>query len=256
MFIIWGKKRVARKVGYVADFCQVCREPQSFSLNRIGSAGHIYYITFSSGKLVGFERACQKCQTQFPANPDHYVSISKRKIELEALTALTYPNLGEVMIAQIELEDRVRLDITSFSPDARLALIIDRMMSFASKVESRFAAFHVDKEIGIAIIVAALLMAFGPEVVGHFLPEGAPSALPFFVWAGIILVLWQFIVSGRRFMNRQILPLLARSLHPINPLENELHQVVAELTRRGLKIGIKLNLKNLKARLQSSTFLR
>ena len=256
MFIVWGKKIVTRKVGYVADFCDFCREPQPFLLKRLGSAGHIYYISFSSGELVGFQRVCQKCKNPFTANPSDYTTTSKKPGELDALTALTYPNLAEVMKTRLELERRVRLNAASFSPEERKSLILERIMLFAGKVEARFSATHLDKEIGLAIIVAILLAAFGPEVAGRFLPDDAPLTTPYFGIVGIILVGWQIAVSGRRFMNRQVLPLLAQSLHPINPSDAELEQATAELTKRGLKIGKKLNLKDLKARLQSSAFLR
>ena len=30
MFVVWGKKHVYRKLGYVADFCEICRGPKAF----------------------------------------------------------------------------------------------------------------------------------------------------------------------------------------------------------------------------------
>src|SRR5258706_9118781 len=44
MFIIWGKKRVTKSLGYVADFCPLCRDVRTFELVRVGLAGHIYYL--------------------------------------------------------------------------------------------------------------------------------------------------------------------------------------------------------------------
>jgi len=35
MFIVWGKKRVERKQGMVADFCPICREVRAFTLIRL-----------------------------------------------------------------------------------------------------------------------------------------------------------------------------------------------------------------------------
>lgn len=31
MFIIWGTKRVNTRLGYVADFCPICRDLQTLS---------------------------------------------------------------------------------------------------------------------------------------------------------------------------------------------------------------------------------
>jgi len=41
MFIVWGKKIVYRKLGFVADFCPICRGPRAFELKRVGSASHL-----------------------------------------------------------------------------------------------------------------------------------------------------------------------------------------------------------------------
>lgn len=249
MFIIWGTKIVSQKLGYVADFCHTCRQPQPFILKRIGSAGHIYYISFSSGNLLGFERTCQKCKNSFAAEPTHYATVSKKSAELEELTALTYPNLREVMKNQIALEEQIRNDGTSFSPDERHALILERMFSFAGKVEQRFSATHLDKEIGFAIIAAVLITVFVPELIRHFQSEDAPLTTPFFGVLGLILVGWQIAVSGRRFMNRQVLPYLANALLPLVPSDAELEHAVTELKRRQLKIGKKLNLQDLRRHL-------
>lgn len=256
MFIIWGKKIVSRKLGYIADFCQICRQSQPFILKRVGSAGHIYYISFSSGDLVGFERTCQKCKNSFAAEPTHYATVAKKSGEVEALAALTYPNLGEVMKTQLALEEKIQSDAASFSPDERQALILERMLSYAGKVEQRFASTHLDKEIGIAIIAAVLLMIFGPELVSHFQSEEAPLTTPYFGILGLLLVGWQIAVSGRRFMNRHVLPHLAKALHPLTPSDAELEQAVTELKRRQLKIGKKLNLMDLRRHLGSPSVVR
>jgi hypothetical protein len=255
MFIIWGKKVVSRKLGYVADFCPICRQSQPFILKRIGSAGHIYYISFSSGDLVGFERTCQKCKNSFAAEPDHYATVSKKSDEVGALAAITYPNLGEVMKTQLALEEKIQSDAASFSPDKRQALILERMLSYAGKVEQRFGATHLDKEIGIAIIAAVLIMIFVPELMSHFQSEDAPLTTPYFGVLGLILIGWQIAVSGRRFMNRQVLPHLAKALFPLAPSDAELEQAVTELKRRQLKIGKKLNLPDLRRHLGSSPTL-
>ncbi|MEO5716589.1 MAG: hypothetical protein ABIT37_24130 [Luteolibacter sp.] len=220
-------------------------------MKRIGSAGHIYYISFSSGDLVGFERTCQKCRNSFIAEPALYATVSKKSGEVEALAALTYPNLGEVMKTQLALEEKIQSDAASFSPDERQALILERMLSYAGKVEQRFAATHLDKEICFAIIAAVLIMIFVPELISHFQSEDAPLTTPFFGVLGLILIGWQIAVSGRRFMNRQVLPHLAKALFPLTPSDVELEQAVTELRRRQLKIGKKLNLPDLRRHLGS-----
>ncbi len=46
MFIVWGKKRVERTIGFVTDFCPTCRDIRGFQLNRVGR--QVTYTTFLS----------------------------------------------------------------------------------------------------------------------------------------------------------------------------------------------------------------
>jgi len=94
-FIVWGKKRVTRNLGYVADFCPLCREPKPFLLQRIGMAGHVYYISAGEGELVGFHRTCQTCKTAFTADP-HKIGSKLKPADIEVL--LHPPKGGEFRV--------------------------------------------------------------------------------------------------------------------------------------------------------------
>ena len=56
VFIVWGKKVVDRKLGHVAGFCPMCREPKTFLPRRVGAAGHVYCLSTGEGGLIGHER--------------------------------------------------------------------------------------------------------------------------------------------------------------------------------------------------------
>ena len=98
MFIVWGKKIVYRKVGHVADFCPICRKVQPFELKRVGSAGHVYYVSVGEGELVGYERTCKECGTVFRAEPTTYASVSKTLAPLADLVRQTYPNIEHIIV--------------------------------------------------------------------------------------------------------------------------------------------------------------
>jgi hypothetical protein len=38
MAVIWGRKKVERKLGFVAEFCPICRTPREFEVSRVGIA--------------------------------------------------------------------------------------------------------------------------------------------------------------------------------------------------------------------------
>jgi hypothetical protein len=66
-----------------------------------------------------------------------------------------------------------------------------------------------------------------------------------FIALGVLLVVWQIFRSRRRFMMRQVVPVLASAIRPLKPTESELKFVLAELTQLKHKIGTKLKLADL-----------
>jgi hypothetical protein len=251
MFIVWGKKLVYRRVGYVGDFCPICRVPRPFELKRVGSAGHIYYISAGEGQLVGFERHCQECKTSLRADPADYASVSKAKAPLAELVQLTFPDLAQVLKDRLALEERVQLQPESLSREERHALIRNPFLLLSPKVEKRFAATHIDKEVGLSIAGVIGLLIVGPGLVRAVAPDQAELFLLLFVVLGLALVVWQIIASGGRFMRREVVPVLADSLRPLRPTEPEIRSVLSELTQLRHKMASKLKPADLLARLQA-----
>jgi hypothetical protein len=253
MFIIWGKKLVYRKLGHVADFCPICRTPKPFTLKRVGSAGHVYYISSGQGELVGYERTCQECGTSLQTEPTTYASISKNTVPLAELTRQTFPNLDQMLEARLALEEKVQHAPSSLSQEERYALIRSPFLILSPKVEKRFASTHIDKEIGFALIGALVLMMAGPAL-GHILaPDSEGAVLLTSLSLGFLMVVWQGIGAGGRFMRRQIVPVLAKCLLPLRPSDDELKSVLAELKQLRHKMGSKLKLADLRAQLSNPT---
>ena len=57
----------------------------------------------------------------------------------------------------------------------------------------------------------------------------------------LALVAWQLSQMGERFMRRQILPKLARSLAPLQPSPTELDEAFARLSEQGRKLAKRLD---------------
>ncbi|WP_323502366.1 hypothetical protein [Variovorax sp. RTB1] len=253
MFIVWGRKIVRRTLGYVADFCPICRAPTSFELQRVGSAGHIYYISAGEGALVGFERRCTTCKTAFHAEPSTYASVASAVLPLPELVAQTFPGLYEAQKARLELEAQVRHSPFSLSPEDRRVLIRNPFLLLSPTVEKRYSATHLDLEIGLAILGAFILVMAGASAVIAMALEYEGAALLVLVALGFAMVGWQFNQSGPRFMRRQVIPVLATTLMPLKPTTAELQTVIDELKRLRHKIGSKLRLTDLTAEIEKSS---
>ncbi|MES2205893.1 MAG: hypothetical protein V4525_03740 [Pseudomonadota bacterium] len=247
MFIFWGRKIVYRKIGYVADFCPICRSKQSFTLRRIGSASHVYYVSIGEGELVGFDRTCMKCYIAFNADPNIYTSVSKTNECIDTLTKLTFPVYEEVFQERLKIEAQLKNEPLSFSPQERHALIRSPFLLLSPKVEKRFASTHIDKEVGLSLVSSVILLLLGPMLIRNLLPEYEENVIWVFLCISILLVAWQGVQSGRRFMRREVLPILANTLQPLRPSENEITDVIAELKQLRHKIGSKLLLSDLQS---------
>jgi hypothetical protein len=240
VFIVWGRKITRRTVGYVADFCGVCRVPRAFRMTRLGSAGHVYYISFGEGKLVGHQRTCTSCGAFSDADVNAYARVSKSSGPLETLKRETHPGLDEALEQRLALEVRVKTAPHLLSEEERLGLIFSPINLLSPKVERHFATTHMDGGVALAI-AGGIGLCFVLPVVGSAISSsyGPPGFLLGLV-AGFGLLIWQLIASGPRFMRKEILPLLAKSLAPVKPSEAELERALREFKQAGHKIGKKL----------------
>jgi hypothetical protein len=249
MFIVWGRKIVRRKLGQVADFCPICRTTTAFTLMRVGSASHVYYISSGEGELVGHERSCTTCSTTLRADPARYGGVGKARTPLPELIAQTHAGIGEVLSERFALEARIAGDLPSLSADEREALIREPFMVMSGRVEEHFSTTHIDKEMGLAIVAALALLILGPASLHGLMPNEEGTLFLIFAGIGLALVVWQGILSGQRFMHRAILPPLARALHPLRPTEAELEAVRSALRVHGHKLGRRLRTADLLAHL-------
>ena len=95
MFVVWGKRRVANRMGYVADFCPLCRSIERFELSRVGMVGHIYYLSIGKGQLVAHETRCLACNFSQEVDATKFKQPAKQLSENEQLVSNTFPNIYE-----------------------------------------------------------------------------------------------------------------------------------------------------------------
>ncbi|SFU73147.1 hypothetical protein SAMN05216350_104222 [Polaromonas sp. YR568] len=245
MFIVWGKKAVYKKLGFVADFCTICRCAQPFLVRRIGMAGHVYYITVGEGELVGYDRTCQACGTSYTADAARYQSMAKKQAPLAELMRKTFPGFAAYWADRLSLEEKVKSSPMLLAAEERKSLLREAFLVLSPSVEKRFASTHMDKEVGFAVLATIGLLLAVPALTRVVAPDQAEVAVLVAMAAGIVLVIWQIAVSGRRFMRRDVVPLLAKSLNPLRPKKEEVTAILAELKTHGHKIGSKLKVADL-----------
>jgi len=245
VFIVWGKKHVRKNLGYAADFCAICRGPQVFKLVRIGLAGHVYYISSGEGELLGYERECQQCHTLFNANPAAYQTLSKKKQALAELMATTFPGLPEVYKDRLELEEKVIKTPTLLTPQERESMIKIPFHLLSPLVERRMAQTHIDMGIGLALVGGIFFMSIVPALLMKILPFDAGPIFLACAIAALLVIGWQLLTAGSRYVKRRIIPVLGPSLKPLRPTENELNSALAELKANQQKMATRLKIVDL-----------
>lgn len=240
MFIVWGRKITRRTLGYVADFCGVCRVPRAFRMTRLGSVGHVYCISVGEGKLVGHQRTCTSCGAFSDADVNAYAGVSKSSGPMENLKRETYPGLDAALEPRLALEVRVKAAPHLLSAEERLGLVFSPINLLSPKVEQHFATTHMDGGVALAIAGGIALCFIVPAIGGAISPDYSAPGFLVGMMAGFGLLIWQLIASGPRFMRKEIVPLLAKSLAPVKPSEAEIDRALGEFKRAGHKIGKKL----------------
>jgi hypothetical protein len=253
IFIHFGRKNVARRLGYAADFCPICRDVRSFRIARIGNAGHLYGVALGSGDLVAHVGTCQDCGTLVKVDASLYRDILKEDPGIGPLEARTFPALRQHFAERLEAEVQVARH-SPIDPRFRAGLLREPFRILSTVVEKRFGETHVDARVAAVLaltIVGTIAVAL---IVGRLFPS-AGDAGSWAVWVaflgGAAAVVREGLGSARRFMRRDVYPRLARALRPLNPGQEELKEILAELKRQGFKIGRKSRLDDLLAALKS-----
>jgi len=256
--IIWGTKRVESKMGFVAEFCPICRVITPFKVIRIGMTSHIYYISYGKGKLVGHIAECQVCQTVKTVNPTGYAAFEKREgIELERLIQKTFPNIREAYAARLSLEEKIRSQSLGNAFADRESLLLEPFHYLASQVEERYAgSTQFDKESGIGCLGTILLTVILLTATFTIFKNGANQDQALMVTGVIVLVgliytVIQIALAPRRFLSRKIIPNLVRSLKPLNPSKQELVTCLDKFKTSGYRIGKKVSAEKLWQALQT-----
>ena len=244
MFIVWGKKRVERKLGSVADFCPICREIRSFQMIRVGVASHVYYVSMGEGELAGFQATCDTCGVALKVEPTRYLVTKKDQrfaADVDSLVQETFPRLREVYANRLELESRLKRSRSTVSADEHRELLIEPFGLFNPIVAARFAnSTEMDKRSGLGCL--GTLLISGAVFFGSMSFHGPTqdriliAALVLF-GMGTAYTLFQMHLGPKRFFRTKILRSLVKALAPLEPTREEIDGCIQRCKNLGMQIG-------------------
>ena len=255
MLIVWGTKRIEKKLGQVAEFCPICRLIRPFRLIRVGLASHVYYVSFGSGKLAGHLLQCLECGVSLPTDPTIFSSVEKRTtLELEELIQQTHPRLRETCAARLDLEAQIRRTPGVLSPEERAAALLEPFRLLSPLVEARWArSSEMDKPAGLGCagtLLGCVLLVVIVSALHKTMSDSDTGIVALFFGLGTIYTFVQIHFAPARYLRQKIVPPLARALDPLDPTQPELADCLTRCKTAGLKLGQKLKVEHLWAELE------
>lgn len=250
MFFAWGRKHVYKKMGFVADFCPLCREVRSFQLDRIGLVGHVYYISLGKGELLGYARTCMNCKTVLNGNLDLYREVSKKLVEQGELQRTTFPNLHSHHSERLALEQSIKHSPGEVPNDTRHAILKEPFFLLNPSVEKRFSTTQIDGYTALTLLAVLVCMPFIFALGKQFSPAYQDEIVLGTLLAGVVAVSVQGFLQTGRYFESKIFPVLVPALKPLKPTKEEITSVISELKKAETKFGKKLKSASLLEHLQ------
>jgi hypothetical protein len=241
MIFVWGRKPVYTHAGYVADYCPVCRAARAFSVQRIGMAWHVYYVTVSKGELAGYQRTCCDCGMVLPMEVGHYSHLSPEQLPLVQLEQATNPHLSIRHADALAAAARLREAPLMLDESERRRQIDAALRLQADALEVYDATVRLDREVWWSIAGAFAFCAVVLAALKQQAPENLDNGFIIAFFLGLGAVGWQLSQMGERFLQREILPKLARSLAPLQPRPAEIDEAFDRLREQGRKLAQRID---------------
>jgi hypothetical protein len=237
MFIVWGRRVYRRRIGYVADFCPMCREPQTFLLKSVKAYRHVYYVPVGETDS-GFERVCQGCNITFFGTPKFYKAAKKKPSNVQDLVRSSFPSLNEVYGDRLRIEDTVRKDPSRLPQNLRAALLRQPFSIVSPLVQARFRQqVRLDRHTlgAFVLMIVGTLIAGGIADMMH--SDDVGTILLAVGGLGTLYFLWTMLSEPWRYVKRFITPRLAKALSPLQPTEAEMAAILADLKKSKQRLG-------------------
>lgn len=248
--LIWGNKTRRKRLGRVADYCEICRKICAFELYEISTEGSKYFERPPRHRLPG--AVCETCGTAKPTQLGRYDSYwGDPKIDLDTLIDLTHHNIRKTRSRELDLA--ARLERGELSEDDRLRLMRDTVMHLETSLIQRAEGVYADGWT----ITEVLMMGTGITGVMVWLNfssvESALTEVQWFVVMGVIALArlgWLLLTEDYRYAKRQLQPRLVASLAPLKPSYEELRDLLTQLDRENFRVGDRLSPRSIHRDLQ------
>ena len=168
MLLVWGRRWYGKRLGYVGEFCEICRRPQPFTLTKMTLIGHFWYLPMGTHYGSVHRGRCLQCGTEIDTARERYGNVARRKAPARELLDATFPNHEQVLKARLEAERVVRGDPRALAPETRVRLV-DLPFVILSPIRAPLRQGHAD---GLAGRPGPALGGAAADPAGRRRPRG------------------------------------------------------------------------------------
>ncbi len=242
MLIYIGKKRQEKAMGYVVDFCPICRELTEFKLTKINDPALSYGIPLATGASVGYLRECVDCQTFMHADPIRYAAFAHRSgtAAIKTLAEATFPRAYKYHGKRLQLEKLIRQSPHTIEEKLRVELVAESFEALAPTVERRMANIYLDTQMLIVAVLGLLSVFVLPSYLGLLsssLAENQSTVALVLALIFCVILGWQWKTAPRRYIRDTIYPRIVKALRILEPSEDEMSFALGIAKRDGKHIA-------------------
>lgn len=245
MFVLLGKQTVSRRLGWVADYCCICRTLCTHEVRGKFKRMHVYFVPLGQGELIEVRTICTACDVDAIADLGDFTRVSETRADVDTLIAETQPNIYERYAAHLAAV----ADGAGVDADTRFRLLREPFEQLELQLADRAYGMHADRYVAGWLLIMILAI-----VVILKLSHGEPPwiEIGYGYAAATVVLLGLYFTEPGRYVRRTLLPLLVLSLRPLHPQRYELAAVIASLRADGLDIGRRVRAQPLDDALQAA----
>jgi hypothetical protein len=230
----------SQQLGYVADFCPLCRDIKRFQL--VGASEVAKGEKFTGGRFNfhHYLATCPTCDTLYQVELARYADISEKPLALDALITKTFPTIRQVYADRLLLEDLLKASPKSIHGETRAKLLWEPFVLLSYMTEKNVWGHPRDIGVLISYVVVFLIWLSMIPLHDKLVASGNGVVFRFLTIPLILPVFWQMVEARKRFVRNKIAPKIAQSLQPLKPSIKEYDDILTQLRQRKHQFGLYL----------------
>jgi hypothetical protein len=234
--LLIGYKTTTERLGFVADYCGVCREIRPFELYeqvQLTNFFAFYCIPLDQHSTHTNLRACCTCKAVYTTLNSAYANIESRSESVDVLIEKTYPNIHQVY--EKVLTFNRKLVNGEASANDRRAVLRDQFTTISPFLKFNDGIFAKVIAISKGCLFSLMLaVVLGLVIASRYRKDDVGISVGFlaFLCFGLISIPIALTVDNRirrKFLRQQIYPVLATMLRPLRPTLQELSETILQL---------------------------